>query len=110
LEKPEIHWWVILSGAFLVKKWRPDGPYDEESERAWHEAMKHFAAIGRKDKDPLDWMIDKYGKEKGNRLYWADQLYTYIGKSWECRDCAILNTNEYFDKLKENNFYTESCS
>ena len=90
-----------FEGQLLIKKLRPMGPYDQESETAWAEAMKHFADIGDKDRDPLEWMIQKYGKEKGEHFYWADQLYSQSNKSRECRDCAVLDEDEYFEKLKE---------
>ena len=88
-----------FEGALLIKKFRPAGTYDEEAERAWDKAEKHLADAGAKDKDPLEWMIKKFGKEKGENFYWSYQAYCQIGSSWECRDCAVLNTDEYFEKL-----------
>jgi hypothetical protein len=92
-----------FDGEFLIKNFRRMGPYDEEASRAWYEAMKHMAITGQKDNDPLDWMIETYGKDKGEHLYWADQAYNQIGSSWECSDCAVLDTVEYFNKLQEGN-------
>jgi hypothetical protein len=51
--------------------------------------------------DPLPWFIDKYGQEKGERLYWSGQAYGCIGASWECRDCIVLDLDEYFVKVAQ---------
>jgi hypothetical protein len=84
-----------FTGEFLVKRGRPAGPYDEEAEKAWDEAEKAT------HDDPLPWFIAKFGKEKGEDLYWAGQLYGCVGKSWECRDCIVLDLDEYFEKIKK---------
>ena len=86
-----------FSGELLVKKFRPDGPYDAEAEEAWEKAQK----VTNDEDDPLPWFIANYGEEKGKRLYWAGQLYGSIGKSWECRDCYVLDDDEYFEKLRQ---------
>lgn len=91
-----------FEGLFLIKNYRRMGPYDGESVCAWnayYEAKKKFEYIGRKNCDPLEWMIEKYGKEKGEHFYWAGQFYEQISKRWECRDCAVLDTDEYFEKI-----------
>lgn len=82
-----------FTGELLLKTFRPAGPYDEEAEKAWEEAEKTM------HDDPLPWFITKNGKEKGESLYWASQLYHCMGKSWECRDCIVLDLDEYFEKL-----------
>jgi hypothetical protein len=90
-----------FDGALLIKKFRTLGPYDEEAESAYKNAKKHLAESGRKDEDPLNWMISVYGKEKGKHFYWAAQASGCVSKSWECRDCAILDADEYFEKLRQ---------
>ena len=90
-----------FDGALLIKTFRPVGPYDEEAENAVEEAVKHLADAGFKDKDPLEWLIKKYGKEKGEGFYWSNEAYCQTSSSWECRDCAVLYEDEYFEKLQE---------
>jgi hypothetical protein len=86
-----------FSGELLVKIFRPDGPYDAEAEEAWEKAQK----LTNDGDDPLPWFIATYGEDKGKRLYWAGQLHGSIGKSWECRNCAIMDDDEYFEKLNQ---------
>jgi len=90
-----------FEGALLVKKYRPAGPYDEDAERALKRAEKHLADAGYKGKDPLEWMIKEYGKEKGRIYYFSYMAYCQTGSSRECRDCAVLEEEEYFEKLRE---------
>ena len=35
-----------FSGAYLIKKWRPDGPYHEEAESALSEAYRRYKDEG----------------------------------------------------------------
>jgi hypothetical protein len=86
-----------FTGAYLVKKWRADGPYNEEAEMAMREADSCYEKDGFDDS--LDWMIDRYGKEEGEALYYTYMLFHSVGSSWECRDCAVLDEDEFHEKL-----------
>ena len=86
-----------FAGELLVKTYRPDGPYDEEAVKAWEEAEEATKGAPGTE-DLLPWFIEKYGQEKGKRLYGAGMLCGSFGASWECRDCIILNEDEYFEK------------
>lgn len=88
-----------FSGAFLVKRLRPCYPYCEEAAKAVIEADKNYVDAGYKE--PLDWMIKKYGKKKGEGMYYANMAYYQIGSSWECRECIILDDDEYFEKQRK---------
>ena len=87
-----------FNGELLVKKFRPSGPYDEQAEKAWDRVEKLMEKEGRAGEDPLDMMIRIYGKHAGEKYYWSYQLFDQIGKSWECRDCAVLSLDEYFER------------
>jgi len=88
-----------FTGAFFVRNTRSAGPYDEEAEKAVKEAEQHYKAAGFEDL--MDWMIEKYGKEKAEELYWPCAAYHQVGSSWECRDCRVLDDIEYFKKLEQ---------
>ena len=92
-----------LAGDFtrelLVKTWRPDGPRNEEAEKAWKEA-EDVAKETPEPYDHLPWLIAKYGKEKAEDISFSVQIHGSIGASWECRDCIILDDDEYFEKLR----------
>jgi len=88
-----------FNGALLVKSFRPSGPCDEEIELAMSEAERCYETDGFDD--PLEWMIDKFGKKKAEELCFTAEAYNCVGASWECRNCICLGTNEYFEKLHE---------
>ena len=90
-----------FEGALLIKKFRRFGPYNEEAEKALFEADKFLSDAGRKDEDLRHWMLKVYGKEKGEKLYWSGMASGQTCSSWECRDCAVLDEDEYFEKLNE---------
>jgi len=46
-------------------------------------------------------MIEKYGKEKDERLFYTPLANESVRSSWECRDCTALDTNEYHEKLRQ---------
>jgi len=84
-----------FSGELLVKRWRPEGPYHEAAEEAWKLYKKENP---NQDDDPLPWFISKFGDNEGTELYGAGFLYSSSRSSWECRDCSVLDNNEYFEK------------
>jgi hypothetical protein len=88
-----------FAGALLIKKYRRCGPYDEEAEIAYAEAAEKYVEDGLES--PMDWLVRKYGKEKGERLNFAVEFHEQISSSWECRDCVVLDNDEYFEKLGE---------
>jgi len=88
-----------FEGALLVKTWRPMGPYDEEAEKATEEAMECFSNEGYED--PLEWMIGKYGEEKGKQLWYSAEAYDATCAEWLCRDCIVLDQHEYFERLRQ---------
>ena len=88
-----------FTGAYLVKLFRPTGPYNDEAETAVKEAWKYSEA--KTFEEAERWLIQKYGSKKTEEFLFAIEMNNCIGKSWECRDCAILYEDEYFDKLNE---------
>ncbi len=94
-----------FTGELLVKQWRPLGPYNEEALEAAEEAKKALKAAPRnkplESKDVLEWYISRYGKERGEGLYYAVSAWDCVGASWMCRDCIILEDDEYFEKLNQ---------
>ncbi len=85
-----------FSGAFLVKIFRPFAPYDEEAGRALQEAKSRYKEEGFKDE--FDYLIHKHGPEEGKRLSHIIECYSQSESSWECRDCVVLDEDEWFEK------------
>ena len=88
-------------GAYLLKMYRPSGPYDKEAEMAYKMAEKSYKSEGFKD--PEEWLIGVYGPERGKELCLIAEAHACIGSSRECRDCAVLNEGEYFEKIRQRN-------
>jgi hypothetical protein len=87
-------------GEFLIITWRPAGPYDEEAQSAWEEAEKAIANTHGSN-DLLRWFTAKYGKQKGKKLYDKGLAYRSLSPSSECRDCIVLDEDDYFEKLAQ---------
>lgn len=101
-----------FSGALLVGRYRRMAPYDEAAEKAWKEAWKEAEEVWKErgsellSENPnqdyfLGWFIGKYGREKGINFYSWEEIYCAVSKSWECRDCTILDEYEHFEALKK---------
>ena len=88
-----------FTGCYLIKKHRPDRPYDEEAEEAFEQAKKLYRIEGFDH--PLGWLVDRYGFEKGKDLYERTSGFFTVSRSIECRDCAVLDDNEYYYKRVE---------
>ncbi|MCB2141144.1 hypothetical protein KQH27_00385 [bacterium] len=93
-----------FEGKLLIKKFRPIGPYDKEAKNSFKHVEKIMEKEGHPDDDPLDWMVKIYGKEKGMKYLYTVYAYEQVGSSWECRDCAVLDADEYFEQLKKIHF------
>ena len=90
-----------FTGELLVKKFRYDWPPDEEAERAWDEAARAYPELAGGG-DLLSWLMDKYVEEKGRWMYAYEACHRPgVSKSWECRDCIVLDDDEYFGKLDQ---------
>ena len=86
-----------FSGALLIKKYRYDAPYDERAAKLFN----HILSSNVCEIDKLyEYMVDKYGEE-GDRIYCQAILQGTVSKSWECRDCAVLDDNEYWQVIME---------
>jgi hypothetical protein len=88
-----------VDGVLLVKTYREDNPYDEETHKALVEAIECYQKDGYKD--ILDWMVDKYGKEKAEKFYAMEVHGSSIFDSWECRDCIMLDNFEYLERYHQ---------
>jgi hypothetical protein len=88
-----------FTGALLVKMFRRFGPYDEEADKAFQEAESRYKEEGFENE--FDYLIHKHGPEKGEELNLRISAYCQTGSSWECRDCAVLDENEYFEKYDQ---------
>jgi len=84
-----------FEGQLLVKTYRSVSPVDEEAEKA----LAGFEEEPGYEGDLHAWLISKYGKEKGEQFYEYERSGRIIDKSWECRDCILLDNNEYFKKI-----------
>ena len=95
-----------FDGVLLLKRFRRDFPYNEEAERVMNEANE-IVMNGEDitDQDIEVWLINKYGKEKGKEFH-NYMLSCQVGPSWECRDCAVLDGDEYW-KIKDRRWSQE---
>lgn len=85
-----------FQGVYLGKSFRRPMVYDEEAAFATMEAERRYKSDGYED--PLDWLINKYGKNEGQRLYEVAAIGSTVGKSWECRECIGLDFYEYLER------------
>ena len=85
-----------FTGCFLVKTWRPVTAYDEESEKLVEEAEGRYKEEGFAD--IFEYLQSKYGEEEAEKILCTVEASHTVGSSWECRDCLVLDDDEYFEK------------
>ena len=95
-----------FEGLRLLRPYRADDLPDEEADMAFEEAYKYCKDD---DEDILEWMQNKYGKEKGLQLYGTWLLSHSVSKHSLCRDCIILDLETYYKKFwgRQNKLYRE---
>jgi hypothetical protein len=94
-----------FGGGLLVKRWRHEGPFDEAAESAMEEALRCYKDEGFEYAS--DWLMSKYGRERGDELAFRAQLHGSIRSSWECRECIVLDEDENFAKMRERGVTTD---
>ena len=82
------------TGELVVERWRPFVLLNQKAANAWVHAL-----IQAGD-NLLSWFVERYGEEDGNELYGLAQDMDGSG-SWECRDCIVLEDEEYFEKKRQ---------
>jgi hypothetical protein len=87
-----------FNGALLIKTYRCDFPPDEEAEKIMdefyqdcHSEEDRWKAIGR--------LIERYGKEEAENIQIRASMSSQVGSFWLCRDCIILDEDEFYEKL-----------
>jgi hypothetical protein len=81
-------------GDYLIKRWRKRlGPFDEQVSYAYGEACEICP------EDTESWLIDQFGEEEAERISSVALAFGNPGSSWECRDCVILDDDEYMLKI-----------
>jgi hypothetical protein len=93
-----------FTGEKLVKNFRPDFPYPDEIREVKKRAKKEESIRSRDDFH--SWYIANYSEDERKRLHeileeWREMGCDQVGKSWECRDCFVLDDDEYFEKLEQ---------
>jgi hypothetical protein len=89
-----------VEGALLIKRWRKLLAYDPRPNIVHGEMFVRWPA-GTILENGMKYLIEKSGDGRAEEI----RLYHFsgeskVGASWECRDCAFLNEDEYFEKLR----------
>jgi len=87
-----------FNGALLVKTFRSMAM--PLKDKVWDEISKKYEKKGNYDGFE-DELIKKVGKKRAGKLFFADQVANTVSASWECRDCIVLNDEEYFKPVEE---------
>ena len=86
-----------FDGALLVKKGRTVGPSDEEAEQIIEEYFGNCETEFEYE-EARRVLIQKYGEDKALDLELRASGAGLVGASWECRDCAVLDNYDYWEK------------
>lgn len=90
-----------FDGALLVKTFRGDALLDDEIDKI----MWGFfdGCCSKEDYDKAEGkLIEKYGQEKAEEMMMYHQLSRTVSPCWECRDCIVLDTDEFYKKQAES--------
>jgi hypothetical protein len=85
------------NGAFLIKTWMEDWPRIEEAEiiyLVFWDRSENYEEVERK-------LIEEFGEEDAGFVIGSSRYAGQIGSILLCRDCIVLNYDDYFNKLFE---------
>jgi hypothetical protein len=85
-----------------LKTYRTDCPHNRKLDKELEEIQK----MAGKGKDGFlnydEYMAElekKYGKEEAQNISFYEQAVGTVGASWECRDCIILDDDDYHTRM-----------
>jgi len=87
-----------FEGAVLVKRSRPFDPPDEEASKIYGQ----FFAQCKTESDhkrARKRLVQKYGQEKAEDIEIKHLMSETFFNSWECRECIVLDDDDYFAVL-----------
>ena len=88
-----------FDGALLVRKFRTFlPPPDIRLEKTFQWMLLNCQPKDENESE-IDILAREYEEEDAKAIWFMINEYCQVGKSWECRDCAVLDTYEYFEKL-----------
>lgn len=90
-----------FSGAYLVKMFRAMQGRIPEYDKIIDELTEQCRAVDSFDEFE-NMLIERVGKEKAEQLLFYDQLVSTVEASWECRDCIVLDGDDFYMKRAEN--------
>jgi hypothetical protein len=92
----------------LVRRYRPRHVLTKTQQKTIEEYknyLKDFGIENLEDRKALSLIVQKYG-EKGRSLLSLEVDSWWIEKYWECKDCIVLDDENYY-KVKLKAWYSE---
>jgi hypothetical protein len=87
-----------FNGALLVRIFRRDYPPDPEVERIMDEFF--WGCHSKEDcRMAEERLIEEYGAEDAENIQMRERASAQVSSYWLCRDCIILDYDEFFKKL-----------
>jgi hypothetical protein len=87
-----------FNGKLLARRKRPSDPPADEVNKMMDEFFGNCITYEDRS-EALEKLKEKYGEEKAIEIWtFAFFLDDLFRSSWECRDCILLDTNQYYEK------------
>lgn len=84
-----------FDGALLVKTFRRDFRINKELETIWEECCSNCHS----EEESRERLLKKYSEEEAEFLIAHESMFTQVSAYWLCRDCIILDEDEFHEKL-----------
>ena len=91
-----------FNGALLLKMYRSMLP---------HSALDSYVKKGylTPDMSIVEEKINELSDEELSNLEFGLQLVNTVGASWECRDCIVLDSEDFYDRLDRVSRVYQNC-
>ena len=83
-----------FDGAFLLRDMRADGPYLEEAEIIYSASYNG----GKQYEEAQRWLIHNFGEDDAYFIINIYSLGAQVGGVMLCRDCFVLDFDDYYEK------------
>jgi hypothetical protein len=97
-----------FDGAFLVKRFRTDAPYNEVIQKIYDKFFENCQTESEHEQAE-ERLVMKYSKKLANNIIKWALISGSIGSSWECRDCICLDEYAFEERISDNSNPPEKC-
>ncbi len=94
-----------FKGQLLVKNFRAMAGRNAEAEKILKKVQDKMEKENEMNYEHFEeYLVEEVGEEEAQQLMLYDQITNTVEASWECRDCIVLDGDDFYKKRAEGRY------